>query len=108
MTAVPRYLLIVSRRDQVLYNYLEKRFVDDREVAVIVDRRHRQRGTARATGLLTTGECRRDDRRRNPEIDGRVAMLGAAVVRVDRASAEPPSGSCRDAADRRTRSSRVP
>lgn len=84
MTPVPRYLLIVSRRDQVLYNYLEKRFGDDPEVALIVDRRHRQRRTARATVLLTTGERRRADRRRNREIDGRVAMLGAAVVRVDR------------------------
>lgn len=88
MSTVPRYVLIVSRHDTALWNYLQKEFADDREVTMIVDRRHRQRRTARPTGPPSTGERRRADRRRNLDIDGRVAVLGAAVVRVDRTNAQ--------------------
>ncbi|HXG02552.1 MAG TPA: hypothetical protein VNO23_03935 [Candidatus Binatia bacterium] len=36
---MPRYLFVVSRRDQTLYSVLKERFADDPNVEVILDRR---------------------------------------------------------------------
>jgi hypothetical protein len=87
-----RYLLIVSRRE--LHDRLQKQFLDDSEVVVMVDRRHIHRRTVRRGESLP--ERRRANRRRNPDIDGRVATLGAAIVRADRANTELAARACGD------------
>lgn len=81
---MPRYLLIVSRRESRLLNYLRESLALDTEVEIVVDRRQRQRRTAQADrSSRTTGERRQADRRRRPDIDERVATLGAALVRLE-------------------------
>jgi hypothetical protein len=79
---VARYLLIVSRRDPGLHAYLEE-FIHNREMIVIVDRRQGECRSAQAAAALPERERRRADRRRNPDINRRVAELGLAVVRID-------------------------
>ena len=88
---MPRYLLIVSRRESRLLKYLRESFEHDIEVEIVVDRRQHQRRTAVASrGPRTTGERRQADRRRRPDIDERVATLGAAVVRLEQPRGVPP------------------
>jgi hypothetical protein len=85
---VPRYLLIVSRREPGLLKHLQNAFKNDAEVEVVVDRRQRQQRTARPSGgPRPTEERRRVDRRHRPDIDDRVTTLGAALVRIERSRA---------------------
>ena len=53
----PRYLFVVSRQHQYLYELLVERFRDDRNVEVIVDRR---------TAASEAPEAYGTDRRRRP------------------------------------------
>jgi len=64
-----RHLFLIARQDARLYEYLVERFRDDRNVAIILDRRHGdRRGRAHDSGHAG-GDRRRGDRRTRRELD---------------------------------------
>ncbi|MBI1736878.1 MAG: hypothetical protein HYR51_17050 [Candidatus Rokubacteria bacterium] len=73
-------LLIVSRSQRSLYDYLRDDFQSDPDVEVLMDRRHGERRQARAPW---TAERRRGDRRTRPPIDEKLTSIGFAIVRIE-------------------------
>lgn len=78
-------VFVVSRDALDHYEYLKRAFADNAKVAVILDRRSRQR---RKTSSARAAERRRTNRRSRPLIDDRLRWQGWAMVRV-----EPVEGS---------------
>ena len=74
-----RYIFIVSLRHRALYDYLLKRFSDDPNAQVILDRR---RGERRQVEIPVVPECRRADRRQRPDISGELRLRSVAVVTI--------------------------
>ena len=74
-----RYLLIVSRQHQALYDYLVEQFADDPNAEVRLDRRQRDRRQRETPG---TPDRRRADRRQRPEIDEELRHRSVAVVTI--------------------------
>jgi hypothetical protein len=69
-------LFIVARDRPRLYESLRRQFAEEREVQVILDRRHGER-----PGGTPPREDAPTDRRRRPEVDQDLQVLGWAVVR---------------------------
>ena len=77
-----RHLFLVSRHDARLYEYLVERFRDDRNVEVILDRRHGdRRGRDHAAGR-TGGERRRGDRRSRRELDLELQIRSHVILTI--------------------------
>lgn len=75
--AMPRHLLIVTRSEPMLYDYVKRTFAGDELVEVILDRRHGERRLGRAAATV---ERRRSDRRSMGPIRDRLRSPGWAVV----------------------------
>jgi len=78
--AMPRHLFIVSRKFPDLYEYLTERFIDDKNAAVILDRRwgQRRRGPHEFRSL---GANRRfGDRRFRTDLDEELRTQPHVVV----------------------------
>ena len=73
-----RYLLIISRDEPKLYEYLKNHFAGRPDVDVVFDRRHRQRRQRTASAPL---ERRQADRRQR-SVDEDLAALGVAIARI--------------------------
>ena len=73
-----RYLLIVSRAEPTLYEYLKNQFAGRPHVDVVLDRRHRQRRQRAALAPLE----RRQAERRQRSVDEDLASLGVAITRI--------------------------
>jgi hypothetical protein len=72
-------VFVVSRDALDHYENLKRAFADDAKVAVILDRRSRER---RKTPNTRSAERRRTDRRSRPLIDDRLRRQGRAMVRL--------------------------
>jgi hypothetical protein len=66
-----RYLFIVSREDRALYEVLARRFADDPNAEVILDRRVRTDPPAPYSG---------PERRMRPEINNEIQQRAYAIV----------------------------
>ena len=73
-----RYLVIVSRDEPRLYEYLKNQFAGRPHVDVVLDRRHGQR---RQRATLAPLE-RRQAERRQRLMDEDLASLGVAIARI--------------------------
>ena len=74
-----RYIFIVSLRHRALYDYLLKRFSDDPNAQVILDRR---RGERRQVEIAVEPEYRRADRRQRPDMSEELRLRSVAVVTI--------------------------
>jgi hypothetical protein len=82
---VPRHLFIVHREQPDLFSYLTDQFSGEPDVTVILDRRQGEAGTAACQtgqGPPPSSERRQTDRRLQAEIEGQLATLGYAFVRL--------------------------
>lgn len=75
-----RYLFIVARGHPELCAHLEREFVSEGGVEVILDRRQ---GERRRSTTATTQERRRADRRLHPPIQHELNTLNFALVRAE-------------------------
>lgn len=75
-----RYLFIVARDHPELCAHLEREFVSEEGVEVVLDRRQ---GERRRRAIGTTEERRRGDRRAHPPIQHELNTLNFALVRAD-------------------------
>ena len=101
LTSTPdRFLLIVSRENETLANYLEQHFKGDNTVQVMVDRRQGDRRQSRrpsptpeapATTEATPPERRRNDRRGHPEVDNELRLTSFAIVTLPPEPESPPA-----------------
>jgi hypothetical protein len=73
-------LLIVSRQQPSLYDYLKEDFADDDSVHVVLDRRF---GERRRTLAPVGADRRQAQRRRYPDLRDKLASLGFAVVHLE-------------------------
>jgi hypothetical protein len=85
LTITPdRFLLIVSRRNEELANYLQQHFKGDGTVQVVVDRRHGdQRQGPREQSPRPADpstERRRSERRTRPDVDKELRLTSFAIV----------------------------
>ena len=78
-----RYLVIVSRTEPDLYNYLRRAFSGDKKVQVFLDRRQGQR---RQRVQPYEPERRRADRRRQRSLDEDLRFCGSVLTRTQRGS----------------------
>lgn len=77
---MPRYLFIVAREHPELCAHLEREFMSEEGVEVILDRRQ---GERRRRAIRTTEERRRRDRRSHPPIQHELNTLNFALVRAE-------------------------
>jgi hypothetical protein len=77
---MPRYLFIVARGHPELCAHLEREFVSEEGVEVVLDRRHGDRRQATAVRAV---ERRRVERRAHPPIQHELNALNFALVRAD-------------------------
>jgi hypothetical protein len=75
--AMPRHLLIVTRLEPILYEYVQRTFAGEDAVEVVLDRRLRDR---RLASTSPVEERRRADRRSSRPIRDRLRSPGWAVV----------------------------
>jgi hypothetical protein len=78
---MPRYLFIVARDHPELCAHLEREFVTEAGVEVLLDRRRRERRRVNATPLK--GDRRRTERRAHPPIQHELNALNFALVRAE-------------------------
>jgi hypothetical protein len=78
---MPRYLFIVAHDHPELRAHLEREFVSEEGVEVMLDRRRAERRRVRATP--PSGDRRRKDRRVHPPIQHELNTLNFALVRAD-------------------------
>jgi hypothetical protein len=76
-----RYLFIVARDQPELCAHLQREFVHEEGVQVVLDRRRGDRRRLRATGR--DGDRRRIERRAHPPIQHELNTLNFALVRAD-------------------------
>jgi hypothetical protein len=78
---MPRYLFIVAKEHPELCAHLEREFMGEDGVEVVLDRRRadRRRGSAAAPD----GDRRDTDRRSHPPIQQELAALNFALVRAE-------------------------
>ena len=72
-----RFLLIVSRGNAKLANYLQNHFTGDATVQVVVDRRH---GERRQQTANIAADRRQGDRRTRPHVDKELRLTSFAIV----------------------------
>jgi hypothetical protein len=83
LTSTPdRFLLIVSRRNEELANYLQQHFKGDGTVRVVVDRRQgdRRQSQRERPSEETTSDRRRIHRRARPDVDKELRLTSFAIV----------------------------
>lgn len=83
LTSTPdRFLLIVSRGNEELANYLQKHFKGDSTVQVVIDRRQGDRRESRQERASeeTNTDRRRNDRRGRPDVDKELRLTSFAIV----------------------------
>jgi len=85
LTITPdRFLLIVSRSNEELANYLQQHFTGDGTVQVVVDRRHggRRPGSREQSPRPAdpSTEGRRSERRTRPDVDKELRLTSFAIV----------------------------
>jgi hypothetical protein len=86
-----RHLFLVSRHDARLHEYLVERFRDDRNVEVILDRRHgERRGRTHGSGHAD-GERRRGDRRTRRELDLELQIRSHVILTIPDDDTLPPA-----------------
>ena len=78
---MPRYLFIVARDHPELCAHLEREFVTEEGVEVLLDRRRAERRRVSATA--PNGDRRRKDRRAHPPIQHELNTLNFALVRAE-------------------------
>jgi hypothetical protein len=78
---MPRYLFIVARGHPELCAHLEREFIAEEGVEVVLDRRRVERRRLR-TGS-PDGERRRTERRAHPPIQHELNTLNFALVRAE-------------------------
>ena len=90
-----RFLLIVSRGNEALANYLEQHFKGDSTVQVMVDRRQDERRQTRRppqpSPADASPERRRNDRRGHPEVDNELRLTSFAIVTLPPEPESPPA-----------------
>jgi hypothetical protein len=79
---MPRYLFIVARDQPELCAHLQREFVHEEGVEIVLDRRRRDRRRLHATGR-DGDRRRRVDRRAHPPIQHELNTLNFALVRAD-------------------------
>ena len=83
LTSTPdRFLLIVSRGNEELANYLQQHFKGDSTVQVVIDRRQgdRRESQRERSSEETNPERRRNDRRGRPDVDKELRLTSFAIV----------------------------
>ena len=88
--ATPRHLLIVTRSETKLYEYVKRTFAGEDTVEVILDRRLVER---RQTSAAPAGERRGTERRSLRPIRDRLRSHGWAVVHVNQNARKSSRGS---------------
>lgn len=78
---MPRYLFIVAKEHPELCAHLEREFVGEDGVRVMLDRRGTDRRRIRA--VIPGEDRRRTDRRSNPGLQQELAALNFALVRAE-------------------------
>ena len=78
---MPRYLFIVARDHPELCGHLEREFVTEEGVEVVLDRRRMERRRFRAPP--PDGDRRRAERRVHPPIQHELNSLNFALVRAE-------------------------
>jgi hypothetical protein len=78
---MPRYLFIVAKEHPELCAHLEREFVGEDGVRVVLDRRRTDRRRIRA--VIPGEDRRRTDRRSNPGLQQELAALNFALVRAE-------------------------
>lgn len=78
---MPRYLFIVARDHPELSSHLEREFVSEQGVEVLLDRRRAER--RRVSAPPPDGDRRRMDRRTHPPIQQELNTLNFALVRAE-------------------------
>ena len=73
-----RYLVIISRDEPKLFDYLKNQFAGRPHVDVVLDHRHGQRRQRAAFAALE----RRQAERRQRLLDEDLASLGVAIARI--------------------------
>jgi len=84
-----RHLFLVSRHDARLYEYLVDRFRDDRNVEVILDRRHIERRGRTHPPAYVGGDRRRGDRRTRRELDLELKVRSHVILTIPDADTPP-------------------
>ena len=78
-----RHLFLIARQDARLYEYLVERFQGDRNVEVILDRRHgERRGRANGSSADASGDRRRGDRRTRGELDLELKIRSHVILTI--------------------------
>lgn len=83
LTSTPdRFLLIVSRGNEELANYLQQHFKGDGTVRVVVDRRQgdRRQSQRERPSEETNSDRRRNHRRARPDVDKELRLTSFAIV----------------------------
>jgi len=88
--ATPRHLLIVTRSETKLYEYVKRTFAGEDTVEVILDRRLVER---RQTSAAPAAERRGAERRSSRPIRDRLRSHGWAVVHVNQNAPKSSRGS---------------
>lgn len=78
---MPRYLFIVAKEHPELCAHLEREFVGEAGVRVVLDRRWADR--RRTHAAVPDGDRRRTERRSNPALQQELAALNFALVRAE-------------------------
>ncbi len=78
---MPRYLFIVARDQPELCAHLEREFVSEEGVTVVLDRRWTERRRFRTAP--PNGDRRRTERRAHPPIQHELNTLNFALVRAE-------------------------
>jgi hypothetical protein len=78
---MPRYLFIVAKEHPELCAHLEREFVGEDGVRVLLDRRGTDRRRIRAD--IPVEDRRRSNRRSNPGLQQELAALNFALVRAE-------------------------
>ncbi len=73
-----RFLYIIARDRRDLYESLKENFAAQPDVAVVLDRRHRERRTVAVEP--PKAELRRGDRRRQRELDRELRSTGSFIT----------------------------
>jgi hypothetical protein len=78
---MPRYLFIVAKEHPELCGHLEREFMGETGVDVVLDRRRADR--RRRSAAAADGDRRGIERRSHPPIQQELAALNFALIRVE-------------------------